>query len=48
VAAIAGTYGDLEGDTHRALGEEAWERARAEGHAMTGEAAVAHPLDHGD
>jgi hypothetical protein len=48
LAAITKPYGDLEGDTRRPLGEEGYERVRADGYAMTGEEAVAHALEHGD
>jgi hypothetical protein len=39
--------GDPEGDARRALGDEAFERARAEGYAMDLEEAVSHAIgDH--
>jgi hypothetical protein len=38
-------FGDPEGNARRALGEEAYERARAEGYSMTPDQARAYALD---
>lgn len=42
---MANFFGDWEGDTRRALGGEAYERARAEGYSMTPDQARAYALD---
>jgi tetratricopeptide (TPR) repeat protein len=39
---LAGLWGDPEGDARGALGDEAYQRARAEGYAMTMDEAVAY------
>jgi predicted ATPase len=39
---LGGRWGDPEGDARRALGEAAYQRARAEGYAMTTEEAIAY------
>jgi predicted ATPase/class 3 adenylate cyclase len=44
---FAGRWGDPDKDARRALGEEAYRRARAEGYAMTDEEAVAYALEDG-
>jgi predicted ATPase/class 3 adenylate cyclase len=42
---MIGVFGDAEGAARRALGEPAFEEARAEGHAMDRETAVAYALE---
>lgn len=42
---LAHFFGDPEGDARRALGEEGYERARAEGYSMTPDQARAYALD---
>jgi hypothetical protein len=45
---LSAVWGDIEGDTRGALGEEAYDRARAEGYAMDNEAAVRYALGEED
>ena len=42
---LAHFFGDPEGDARRALGDEGYERARAEGYSMTPDQARAYALD---
>jgi predicted ATPase/class 3 adenylate cyclase len=45
---LAGRWGDPEADARRALGEDAYQSARAEGYAMDSETAVAYALEGGE
>jgi non-specific serine/threonine protein kinase len=44
---LAGRWGDPEEDARRALGEDDYRRARAEGYAMSSEEAVSYALEDG-
>jgi predicted ATPase/class 3 adenylate cyclase len=45
---LGGRWGDPDEDTRRALGDEAYRQARAEGYAMDNEMAVAYALEGGE
>jgi hypothetical protein len=47
-SSIAGLYGDIEGEARQAIGDEAFERMRAEGYAMGTGAAVSYALEDRD
>jgi hypothetical protein len=42
---LMASWGDAEGNARRALGDEAFQRARAEGYTMSTEEAVSYALD---
>jgi predicted ATPase/class 3 adenylate cyclase len=45
---LSGRWGDPEQDAHQALGEDAYEKARAEGYAMDTDTAVSYALEDSD